>query len=217
MLHGAWHQPAHFDDLAGRLRRQGVELTAPDLGGRSLAEGTALVQGAVDRAAEPPVVLAHSLGAVTATGLRGVAHLLFLAGFVFDEGESPQDWIARVAEQTGRPAAPLPLEVDDDGLTRLDPAGAREGLFADCDDDVADRAVGLLRPEPGAIFAAAPAHAAWRDVPSTYVAARDDRAIVPEMVAAFAARCTTTVTWPTSHSAYLSRPDDVVALVHGHL
>lgn len=217
VLHGAWHQPDHYGEVVGRLRRTGVEVHVPDLAGHSLADSTRLVQDLVDRAPEPPVVLAHSFGGVTASGLHGVAHLLFLTSFLFDVGESPQDWIERVGRETGRPAAPLPVTVDDTGTTRLDPAGARDGLYADCPEDVADRAVALLRPEPGTIFTEAATGAAWKDTPSTYVAGRDDRAIVPEMVAHFAARCDRTLTWPTSHSPYLSRPDDVVALVLEHV
>lgn len=82
---------------------------------------------------------------------------------------------------------------------------------------MAERAIGLLRPEPGSIFIEAPARAAWKDTPSTYVAGTDDKAIVPEMVARFAQRCGTTLTWPTSHSPYLSQPQGVVDLVHDHL
>lgn len=217
VLHGAWHQPAHFDVVAGSLRQRGVTVTVPDLGGLSLASGTALVQEVVDAAAEPPVVLAHSFGGVTACGLEGAAHLLFVAAFIFDAGESPQDWIVRVGEETGKAAAPLPMTMDDAGTTHLDPDGAREGLFADCPPDVADRAVALLRPEPASIFTEAAPRASYREIPSTYVACSEDRAILPEMVDQFAGRCTERITWPTSHSPYLSRPDDVVDLVLAHL
>lgn len=212
VLHGAWHQPAHYDDVVVRLRDAGVEVHVPDLGGHSLAEGTTLAQELVDDA-DHPVVLAHSFGGVTACGLQRVAHLLFMTSFIFDIGESPQNWIERVSRETGRSAAPLPMSVDDAGLTVLDPAGAREGLFADCTDDVAERALGLLRPEPMTIFSEAPERASWKEVPSTYLAASEDRAIVPEMVARFSERCTSTVTLPTGHSPYLSRPEAVTAFV----
>ncbi len=217
ILHGAWHQPAHFDGLVERLRGQGVEVAVPDLAGRSLAQSTQLVQGLVDQSAQEPVVLAHSFGGVTASGLQRVHHLLFLNSFIFDVGESPQDWIERVERETGRQAAPLPLSVDEDGITHLEPEGAREGLFADCREEVAELAVGLLRPEPGSIFTEAASRAAWKEIPSTYIAGDQDRAIVPEMVAYFAERCGERLVWPTSHSPYLSCPDDVAALVRDHL
>ncbi|MFI6043495.1 alpha/beta hydrolase [Nocardia sp. NPDC051321] len=217
ILHGAWLQPAHYDDIAQRLRRDGIDVTVPDLAGHSLAESTRLVQEHVDRAAEPPVVLAHSFGGVTATGVKGISHLLYLSSFVFDVGENAQQWIARIEQETGRQGAPLPLTVDDAGMTRLDPAGAREGLFADCTTEVADRAIELLRPEPASIFTESPAHAAWKDTPSTYIAATEDRAILPEMVAYFTQRCGTAVTWQGGHCPFSSRPDDVVTMIRDHL
>lgn len=217
ILHGAWHQPAHFDVVADALRQRGVSVAVPDLGGHSLASGTAMVQEIVDAAAEPPVVLAHSFGGVTACGLERAAHLLLVAAFIFDVGESPQDWITRVGEETGKAAAPLPMTMDEAGMTHLNPDGAWAGFFADCPPEVADRAVGLLRPEPASIFTEAAPRASYREVPSTYVACSQDRAILPEMVGYFADRCSEQLTWPTSHSPYLSRPDAVVELVAAHL
>ncbi|MFI7004690.1 alpha/beta fold hydrolase [Nocardia sp. NPDC050175] len=217
ILHGAWLQPAHYDEVTQHLRHDGIDVTVPDLAGHSLAGSTRLVQDLIDQAAEAPVVLAHSFGGVTATGLKGISHLLYLSSFVFDIGENAQQWIARIEQETGRQAAPLPLTVDDAGLTRLDPAGARDGLFADCTTEVADRAIDLLRPEPATIFTDTPAHAAWKDTPSTYIAATEDKAILPEMVAYFTQRCGTSVAWPSGHCPFLSRPADVVALVRDHL
>ncbi|MFI6218838.1 hypothetical protein ACIBCD_43095 [Nocardia brasiliensis] len=62
--HGAWLRPAHHDEVTQRLRRDGVDVTAPDLAGRSLADSTRLVQDLIDRAAEAPVLPAHSFGGV---------------------------------------------------------------------------------------------------------------------------------------------------------
>lgn len=159
------------------------------------------------------VVMAHSNGAVTAAGLRGVAHLLFLNAWVLDAGETPQDWIERNGRETGRSAPSLPMDVDDAGVTRLHPAGAREGLYADCTEEVAARAIELLRTGPGSIFGAAPERAAWKDTPSTYVAGSEDRAIpTTGLVAYFADLWGPTQTWPTSRSPSLSRPQAVVEL-----
>lgn len=217
ILHGAWLQPAHYEEVAAHLRDKGVDVTVPDLAGRSLVESTALVQDLVDQAVEAPVVLAHSFGGVTATGLKGVSQLLYMSSFVFDVGENAQQWIARIEEETGQQGAPLPLTVDDAGITRLDSVGAREGLFGDCTAEVADHAVDLLRPEPTSIFADSPALAAWKDTPSTYIATSEDRAILPEMVAHFTERCDAALTLPGGHCPFLSRPADIVTIVRSHL
>ena len=70
--------------------------------------------------------------------------------------------------------------------TSRDPEGARPGLRRRHRDAAADGSLALLRPEPPAIFA---------------------------LSAMFAARCSTSETWPSSHSAYLSQPELVVALI----
>jgi len=44
LVHGLWHQPAHFDRLADDLRGQGVLVHVPRLHGGSLAADTAAVQ-----------------------------------------------------------------------------------------------------------------------------------------------------------------------------
>ncbi len=217
ILHGAWHQPAHYDDLAERMRAADVHVEVPDLSGLSLADATGRVQALVDAAGQPPVVLAHSFGGVTACGLTGASHLVFLTGFVLDVGETPQTWIERIGRETGRPGAPLAMAVDTDGRGVLEPEQATAGLYGDCSPEVAERAVALLRPEPLSIFGESPSRASWRDTPSTYVAGSQDRAVVPELVAAFSERCGSVVTLPTSHSPYLSRPDEVAGLVLAHL
>ncbi|WP_409489717.1 alpha/beta hydrolase [Amycolatopsis sp. cmx-11-12] len=217
LLHGSWHQPAHFDDVAERLRREGVEVTVPDIGARPVAESTRIVQEIVDQAAEPPVVLGHSYGGVIASGLQGVSYLILLAAIVSEPGETAQYWIDRVKEETGREPEPLPLIFDDAGLTHLDLTTVREVMYADCSDAVVERATALLRPEPVSIFTESPIGAAWKDTPNTYITCTEDRALAPEMVAHFAARCETTVTWRASHSPYLSRPVELATLIRERL
>ncbi|GAB3708306.1 alpha/beta hydrolase [Amycolatopsis oliviviridis] len=217
ILHGSWHQPAHFDDVAGRLRREGVEVTVPDVGARPIAEVTRTVQEIVDSAAEPPVVLGHSYGGVIASGLQGVSHLILLAAIVSEPGETARYWIDRVMEETGREPESLPLIFDDEGMTHLDRTAVREALYADCSDAVAERATALLRPEPVSIFTESPIGASWKDTPNTYVVCSEDRALAPEMVAHFAARCEMTVTWRASHSPFLSRPVELTTLIREQL
>jgi len=217
ILHGSWHQPAHFDDVAERLRREGVDVTVPDVGARPIAEITRTVQEIVDSASEPPVVLGHSYGGVIASGLTGVSHLILLAAIVSEPGETARYWIDRVTEETGREPESLPMIFDDEGLIHLDPSAVREALYADCSDAAAERAIALLRPEPVSIFAESPVGASWKDTPNTYVICSEDRALAPEMVAHFAARCETTVTWRASHSPFLSRPVELATLIRERL
>jgi hypothetical protein len=217
ICHGAWHQPAHFRGLVAQLERDGLAVEVPDLGRLSLSESHRVVQGLVNSANKPPLLVAHSNGGIVAGTVRGVASMLFLAAWVLDIGESPQSLIEDVQRRTGSPGAPLAVTVDGEGLTNLDEDGAISGLCADCDNETAKLAVSLLRPEPASIFAATPTDAAWKETRSFYLAGGEDRAMAPELVATFASRCSESETWPTSHSAYLSRTGDVAELIYRRL
>ena len=212
IAHGAWHQPAHFDDLAARLREQGAAVDVPDLAGLPPVEATAVLQRLVDAAAQPPVVLAHSAGGIAAGGVTGAASTVYLMAWVLDAGESPAALIEQAVAETGVGGG-LALVPEADGRLAVDPASAREALFDGCDDEVAERAVALLRPEPASIFTDAPTSAGWHEADSTYVSGDDDHTLPPALVPRFAARCTRSTAWPTSHSPYLSRPDIVVDLL----
>ncbi|WP_237525263.1 alpha/beta fold hydrolase [Streptomyces sp. SID4985] len=88
LVHGLYHCPEHFAVVAERLRTAGTEVVVPELHRGSLPADTAAVQAAVDSLKEPPVVLGHSHGGSVITGVRGAGHLVCLAAFVSDGGES---------------------------------------------------------------------------------------------------------------------------------
>jgi len=77
LVHGLWHQPAHFDRLADDLRGQGVLVHVP-----RLHRGSAAVQETVDGCRTAPVVVGHSYRGSVITGLERVGHLLYVAAFV---------------------------------------------------------------------------------------------------------------------------------------
>ncbi len=210
ILHGAWHQPAHYTELADLLRGLDLSVEVPDLYELSLAESTAKVEAIVSRSPEPSVVVGHSFGGVTAGTVRGAAALIFLNSWILDVDES----LAKVlAETPGEPGKGLLALPDADGRLRLDPDDARAKLYSDVDEPAAARAVELLRPEPPSIFAATPAHVSWRDTPSVYLRGQQDRTIATPLPDRFAARCSRTETWDTGHSPYLSRPAAVADLI----
>ena len=207
LVHGLWHDPGHFDLVAGPLRAAGGTVVAPELHRGSLAADTAAVQAVVGALPEPPIVLGHSYGGSVITGLTGVRHLVYLAAFVPDEGESAAS-LSRSTHLVGplvRPSA--------DGSTRLDPAAAAASLYEDCTPDRAAWAVELLRAQAPGCGRGVPARQSWRTIPSTYVICARDRAVDPELQRAMARRCSTSRTWETGHSPFVTTPEAVVDLL----
>lgn len=207
LVHGLWHEPRHFAVVEAGLRRVGVEVAVPMLHQGSLRADTEVVQQVVDAMPTPPVVLGHSYGGCVITGLTGIARLVYLAAFVPTETES--------AASLGGPSHLLDKVVvrRPDGGTELDPVTVIDAMYADCDAEVAARAVSLLRPQARGHAGGRPSHTAWRTVPSTYVVCSADRAVDPDVQREMASRCTTTQIWPAGHSPYLSRPQQVVDLL----
>ena len=214
ILHGAWHQPAHFDELIKRLRGTGIDVLTPDLAKDSLSARIAVAQQAVDSCPEPPLVLAHSFGGLVAGSLSGVRHVIHLASYVLDPSETATHVAVQAIEETGTPDPLLPaMRPGPDGYTHVDPGHAVETFYADCAPEVAESAMQLLRPERDDIGEWTPVRVNRTTTPSTYVRCEHDRALRPEIQERFAARCNDAISWPTSHSAFLSRPDLVVDLI----
>ncbi|MEY2231306.1 alpha/beta fold hydrolase [Streptomyces sp. BF23-19] len=207
LVHGLYHRPEHFADVAERLRTTGAEVAVPELHRGSLLADTAAVQAAVDALREPAVVLGHSYGGSVITGVRGAGHLVYLAAFVPDAGES--------AAGLGGASARLrdAIRPEPDGSTSLRPDRAAAVLYGDCPAPLAARAVGLLRAQAPGCGRGVPERHSWQDTPSTYVVCAQDRAIDPGVQRRMAARCTDVREWRTGHSPFVGRPRLVVALL----
>ncbi|MFI0960576.1 alpha/beta fold hydrolase [Streptomyces sp. NPDC021080] len=207
LVHGLYHRPEHFAVVADRLRSTGAEVVVPELHRGSLAADTAAVQSVVDALDEGPIVLGHSYGGSVITGVRGAGHLVYLAAFVPDVGESAAG-MGGASPQLRDAITPEP-----DGSTSLHPERAVDALYGDCSGPLAARAVGLLRAQAPGCGRGVPEHHSWKDTPSTYVVCAHDRAVDPGLQRTMASRCTDVREWRTGHSPFVGQPDLVVGLL----
>lgn len=210
LIHGAWHGAWCWKEVVASLERDGVEAAAVELPFTGFADDVASARRAIEAAGEGSVVLLHSyggaVGSQAATGLP-VARLVYLAAFMLAPGEEP----TRYMDGGELPSA---LVVDASGV-RVDPGAAARIFFGDADPQTAAAAVAQLRPM--ALQGGPPSvtEPAWWAVPSTYVVCTNDRALPVASQRAMAARATDVVEWPTDHSPFLTRPDEVARLVSG--
>ncbi|MFB0838208.1 alpha/beta hydrolase [Arthrobacter sp. E44] len=207
LVHGLWHQPAHFDRLAEALREQAVTVHVPRLHRGSLAADTAAVQEVVDACHVPPVAVGHSYGGSVISGLQRISRLVYVAAFVPTAGES--------GASLGGPGAAInsALQHNDDGSTSIQPGLAREALYADCTDADSAWATALLVPQQPGHGRGIPERMAWQSLESTYVLCEGDKALDPALQERMAARCTTSVTIKAGHSPFISRPADLATVI----
>jgi pimeloyl-ACP methyl ester carboxylesterase len=220
LVHGAWHGPWAWNEVEGQLSDLGIDVVTVDL--PSVGEDTSALGGldddagavrdAIDGVDGPVVVVAHSYGGAPATqgaaGAENVAHIVYLTAFMLDEGESLFGLVGGVA--------PDWWQVADDGESLM-PGRAQEIFFNDVSDEVAADAVSRLAPQSMAAVKDPVTAVAWRDVPTTYVICELDQAIPVPAQEMLAGRAGTVHRLQTSHSPFLSQPDEVVAIIRGVL
>jgi len=216
LVHGSYHQPAHYDELISRLVADTGGVSVPDIGMLPLTQSIPLVQDIVNHAASPPVVVGHSFGGAVAGALHGVRHIVFLSAWVLDVDETAGALLAKVGAD--EPAADSEfsqaLRFSADRSTAwIAPESATSLFYADCPPDAAARAVELLRPDTALNFALSPTAAEWKCTPSLYIATRHDHTWLPSLADKFAQRCTNVVSIDTGHSPYLSAPDLTASII----
>ena len=222
LVHGAWHDASTWDRVTPLLDAAEVSWQALDLPCvhplpmlPQLADDVAAVTALIDDVVGPVVLVGHSYGGVviSAAGHHPqVHHLVYLAAFAPDEGETVLDL------GIGDPP-PLSVEAvrfDDDGTMSIEPAMAVATFYHDVEPAEADRRVSALRATTAAVFSDPPGPPAWRTVSSTAVVCTEDRAISVDRLEQMADRTGgDIVRWASSHSPFLSRPADVAALLTG--
>ncbi len=213
-----WHR------TAGLLQERGVPSLAPALpscgetdrpagaGGPGLAEDVAAVREVLQDGEEPTVVVAHSYGGIVtaeaAAGVGSVSHLLLVASYLPEVGQSLADF---------GDDGPAPyLDVDPDGGT----FGVRPGLLADtflqdCDREVQAQAADHLARQSLHVTGQPVGAAAWQQVPSTYVVCAQDRGTPAARQREHAGRAGRVVELDTGHHPFLSRPAAVRDLLLG--
>jgi pimeloyl-ACP methyl ester carboxylesterase len=214
-VHGLWHGSWAWDQTQAILGVRGIESYAVELPLTSLAADVAALAAVLDGISADVVLIGHSYGGVVITALAprpNVRHLVYLTAYQVDAGES----MATVFPDLELPPPALGPAIQRDratGFSTLDPAIARDVLYHEVPDDVAADALARLRPSALALFRESPATVAWRSVPSTYVVCAQDRALVPPLQRAMAARATTTEEWPVGHSPAAACPREIADLV----
>lgn len=217
LVHGAWHDPWHWHEVAEGLRARGRAVDTVDLPScrperGDLYDDSAAVRAVLDRHTDA-VVVAHSYGGIPTTdgaaGHPAVRRLVYLSAYMADVGESLGGFEPPAEEPNIHPQTDL--EMVDEQTMIMKPDRAQEVLFHDCPD--VDAAVDHLRGMNPAVLGQSPKAVAWRGIPSIYVVSTDDRATAVSVQRGLSERAETVAEIGCSHSSFLARPDDVCRIV----
>lgn len=190
IVHGAWHQPSHWENVHRQLTTAGYQVEAPASPSASnttvediLAKDIATVKDAMHRIADTGkdvVMICHSYGGIIGSeavaefieetkskqSTGRVAHLLLVAAVIVPKGMS----------LSGSRPTPHALDFANGLLHHLEPY---HRFYQQCSTRDARNAMEKILPQVAESFAIETRHCGWADygIPVTYVACTLDKAL----------------------------------------
>jgi pimeloyl-ACP methyl ester carboxylesterase len=223
LVHGAWADATGFDPEIRALRERGFTAIGFANPLRDLA-GDATYLAEFLRTLDGPIVLVgHSYGgnviSMAAPGNGQVKALVYLNGWMCDEGESQQQLLERFeGSLVGPSIRPVPYTGPDgsEGADLyLDRDAFRETFAADVDPETAAVMAAAQRPYAAAALAGTPSSPpAWKTLPCWYLLGTQDKAIPPALQHFMAERANATIVEvPASHVSFVSQPEAATQLI----
>ncbi|UGS37104.1 alpha/beta hydrolase [Capillimicrobium parvum] len=220
LVHGAWHGPWAWAEVASRLAAEGIGVRTVDLPSvgpdadslGDLHDDADAVRATLAEIDGPVVLVAHSYGGAVASegaaGAENVSHIVYLTAFMLDEGESLYGLVG------GEPPDWWSFTDDHRALIAFRP---EEIFYNDMDAGAAETAAAALQLQRFDAIAQELRAAAWRQTPSTYVICDQDNAIPVPAQEMLSQRAGTIHRLDAGHSPMLSQPDAVVEIIRGVL
>src|SRR5882724_6290654 len=212
LVHGAWADGSSWSKVIGPLRAEGARVVAAPLPLTSLADDVAALDRTLERIDGPVVLVGHAYaGAViAATRDEKVRSLVYVAALAPDEGETVADVFYRTEPH---PQAPK-LAPDDHGLIYLPEAAFAAAFAQHASAEEQTLLAAVQRPISTACITVAGDRPLWKDRPSWFLVAEDDRMIVPETQRFMATRMKARVrSHQVDHTPIVTAPGVVVEII----
>ena len=186
LVHGAWADGSSWAKIIAALAADGIPAVAAPLPLTSFQDDVAALDRALERVRGPVVLAGHAYaGAVIgATRREAVKALVYVAALAPDEGETVADVFTR---GTPDPQAPH-LVPDDHGLIYLPDAAFGAAFAQNADAEALAVLAAVQRPISPACITVPVPRPLWKDRPSWFLLAEQDRMIVAENQRFMAAR-----------------------------
>jgi pimeloyl-ACP methyl ester carboxylesterase len=212
LAHGAWADGSSWARVITALNAEAVNVLAAPLPLTSLADDIAALDRSLDRTEGPIVVAGHAYAGAVIGRARPdrVKALVYVTALAPDEGEKVADVFYRLEPH---PQAPK-LAPDSNGLIWLPEAAFASAFAPNASTD--DRAVLMAAQRPISLdcITVPVGRPLWKDVPSWFLVAEDDRMILPETQRYMAERMKAKVkAHAVDHTPSVTAPQVVVDMI----
>jgi len=212
LAHGAWADGSSWARVITALKADAVSVLAAPLPLTSLADDVAALNRSLERVKGPIVLAGHAYAGAVIAQARSerVKALVYVTALAPDEGEKVADVFYRLEPHRQAPK----LAPDSNGLIWL-PDGAFATAFAQnasADDQAVLAAV--QRPISLSCITVPVGRPLWRNIPSWFLIAEDDRMIVPETQRYMAERMKAKIkSHVVDHTPSVTAPGAVVDII----
>jgi pimeloyl-ACP methyl ester carboxylesterase len=217
LVHGAWVDGSGWEAVYRSLRKEGFTVSVVQHPTSSLDDDVQATRRIVAAQTGPVILVGHSYGGVVITEAGNdpkVVALVYIAGWVPDQGESVSSLINDLLKDVP-PGTPLPpILPPQDGYLLLDKAKFPQSFAGDVDPEQAAFMADAQLPWGVGALNGSISEAAWKSKPSWYLVSTEDRMIPPSAQRVMSKRAGATVLEAAgSHAIYVSQPGAVANLI----
>jgi pimeloyl-ACP methyl ester carboxylesterase len=212
LVHGAWADGSSWAKVIAPLAAEGISVLTAPLPLTSFAEDTAAVERTLERASGPVVLAGHAYAGAVIGAARNdnVKALVYITALAPDEGETVADVFYRTKPH---PLAPK-LAPDNHGLIYLLQESFAAAFAQNATDDELALLFAVQRPISPACITVPVNRPLWKDRPTWFLVAEQDRMIVYETQRFMAERMRARVqSHPVDHAPIVTAPGLVVDII----
>jgi pimeloyl-ACP methyl ester carboxylesterase len=212
LVHGAWADGTSWSRVITGLEQAGIPLVAAPIPLTTLPDDVNALDRTIDRTEGPVVVVGHAYagGVIGATKHPRVRALVYVAALAPDEGETVADVFYRTKPH---PLAPK-LAPDNHGLIYLPDESFAVAFAQNASADELALLSAVQRPISPACITVPVSRPLWKDRPTWFLMAEQDRMIVPDTQRFMAERMHARVrSHPVDHAPIVTAPGLVVDII----
>jgi pimeloyl-ACP methyl ester carboxylesterase len=214
LVHGAWADGSSWTKVIGPLKADGIDIVAAPLPLTSLADDVAALDHVLERLDGPVILAGHAYAGAVIAATRDpkVAALVYIAALAPDEGETVSDVFNR-----GQPHPKAPkLEPDSHGLIWLPDKAFADAFAQNASSEEQVILAAVQRPIAVTSITVPVGRPLWKDRPSWFLIAEDDRMITPDTQRFTAERMGAHArTRSVDHTPLVTAPEEVVKIILG--
>lgn len=210
LVHGFWADGSCYSEIILPLLAEGYEVIAVQNPLTSLADDVAATKRALDRIEGNCILVGHSWGGFVITEVGNddrVSGLVYIAALAPDAGESMIDLMSKYG-------SPSPHFQEQNGFVWISKAGVDEVLANGLSEERKALIHATQTPPSTSLPGVRAGLPAWKNKPSWYILATNDKAVPPDLQRDLSQRMgAKTITVESSHFSMISHSKEIVEVI----